>query len=162
MAEVLPDLLGPNLKVVFCGTAAGARSAQMRAYYAGSGNKFWKTLHRVGLTDRVLLPTEFATLPAYGIGLTDLAKGTSGADSTLLARHFDREALRSKIAQVCPRALAFNGKKAAQTFFNVRCAYGRQEERIGDTSIYVLPSTSGAANGHWDEAHWRQLPADLA
>ena len=43
---ILPDVLGPNLKVVFCGTAAGAVSAKRRAYYAGPGNKFWQTIHK--------------------------------------------------------------------------------------------------------------------
>ena len=44
MAEVLPDILQPGLRVVFCGTAAGRASAKARAYYAGPGNSFWKTL----------------------------------------------------------------------------------------------------------------------
>lgn len=47
--SVLPDVLKPDLKIVFCGTAAGRESAARGAYYAGSGNSFWKTLHEVGL-----------------------------------------------------------------------------------------------------------------
>ena len=47
MPHTLPDILQPNLKVVFCGTAAGDASAKKRAYYAGPGNRFWKTLHEV-------------------------------------------------------------------------------------------------------------------
>ena len=41
---VLPDVLEPGLTVVFCGTAVGATSAQVRAYYAGRGNRFWEVL----------------------------------------------------------------------------------------------------------------------
>ena len=47
---VIPDLIRPGLRIVFCGTALGAASARAGAYYAGPGNKFWPTLHEVGLT----------------------------------------------------------------------------------------------------------------
>jgi len=35
---VLRDVLVSDLRVVFCGTAAGSVSAKQRAYYAGPGN----------------------------------------------------------------------------------------------------------------------------
>jgi hypothetical protein len=69
---VLPDVLGPGLRVVFCGTAVGSASAKRGAYYAGPGNKFWPTLHAIGLTPRRLMPEEFRSVLDYGIGLTDL------------------------------------------------------------------------------------------
>jgi hypothetical protein len=88
---LLDDLLPPGLRLVICGTAAGERSAKLGAYYAGRGNKFWRTLHEVGLTpDRTLIPSEFRELLSYGIGLTDLAKGVSGMNHTLMRHSFDR------------------------------------------------------------------------
>jgi double-stranded uracil-DNA glycosylase len=63
--SILPDVLAPNLKVVFCGTAAGTQSAEVGAYYAGRGNKFWRTLYEIGLTPRQLAPHEFTSLPLY-------------------------------------------------------------------------------------------------
>lgn len=160
-AHVLPDLLLPGLNVVFCGTAAGARSALRGAYYAGPGNKFWKTLYAVGLTPRLLEPEEFPLLAQYGIGLTDIAKTYSGADSGLRHSHFDAEALRYKIIDNAPLAFAFNGKKAAQAFYGENVTYGQQPERVGETIIFVLPSTSGAANRFWDVSHWQALAAFL-
>ena len=68
--NALPDVLRPGLRLVICGSAAGAVSAARGAYYAGPGNKFWPILAEVGLTPRLLRPDEFATLPAFGIGLT--------------------------------------------------------------------------------------------
>ena len=59
---MLPDLLAPDLKVVFCGTAAGRKSADLGHYYAGRGNKFWKTLFTIGLTPNLLLPSQFSEL----------------------------------------------------------------------------------------------------
>jgi double-stranded uracil-DNA glycosylase len=159
--SILPDILGPMLKVVFCGTAAGAASAKRGAYYAGPGNKFWQIIHKIGLTDRVLKPEEYPEVLRFGIGLTDVAKLTSGADSTLRAAHFDKERLHDVIIQYRPRALAFNGKKAAQVFLQASCDYGRQTQLVGTASIYVLPSTSGAANGYWNETSWYGLARDL-
>ena len=54
--------------------------------------------------------------------------------------------------------LAFNGKKSASQFFNRKTVqYGRQELLIGDTVVFVLPSTSGAARRFWDVAHWFEV-----
>ena len=41
---ILPDLLKDNLKIVFCGTAAGNKSAERKAYYAVAGNLFYPAL----------------------------------------------------------------------------------------------------------------------
>jgi TDG/mug DNA glycosylase family protein len=155
---VLPDLLAPGLALVVCGSAAGRRSAELRQYYAGRGNKFWPTLERVGLTPRRLLPSEYPLLPAFGIGLTDVVKAQSGADSELDFRQADPEALRAKILRYQPRLLCFNGKRAARTFLcRARVDYGLQAERIGATRLFVAPSTSGAASGSFDLRVWRRL-----
>jgi TDG/mug DNA glycosylase family protein len=149
------------LSVVFCGTAAGRRSAEVGAYYAGRGNKFWRTLFAVGLTPRLLEPAEFPLLPQYGIGLTDIAKTYSGADKGLRRAHFDRASLRQKIEHFTPCTFAFNGKKSAREFYGVAVAYGQQPDMIGATTVFVLPSTSGAASGFWDVSHWQALAVFL-
>jgi TDG/mug DNA glycosylase family protein len=87
--DVLQDLLRQGLKAVFCGTQAGSQSARRGAYYAGRGNRFWPTLHDVGLTSVRLAPEQYARLLDCGIGLTDVAKKTSGADSLLRPTHVD-------------------------------------------------------------------------
>ena len=162
--DVLPDLLLPGLRVVFCGTAAGAVSAARGAYYAGPGNRFWEILAATGLTPRRLAPDEFRLLPQFAIGLTDLAKTVSGADVDLPRGAFDREALRRRIRAVRPKALAFNGKKAASVFLDKSgpvLAYGRQTPIPDFPEIFVLPSTSGAARGAWDPRPWFDLAAAL-
>ncbi|MPR05585.1 hypothetical protein FS320_00765 [Microvirga tunisiensis] len=40
----LPDVLLQSLKIVFCGLAAGNRSAASGAYYAQPGNRFWSAV----------------------------------------------------------------------------------------------------------------------
>ena len=154
--EVLPDLLTPNLSLVVCGTSVGKRSAQRAQYYAGPGNRFWRTLNDTLLTPRLLSPSEYRELLAFGIGLTDLVKHLSGGDKDLMFNAADRVALERRILEFKPRVLCFNGKRAAKEYFGViQIEYGRQRKSIGATEIYVAPSTSRAANGAWDLDPWR-------
>jgi TDG/mug DNA glycosylase family protein len=160
--EILPDLLAPGLRLVVCGSAVGDRSAKAGAYYAGPGNRFWTMLNHVGLTPRILLPSEFPTLLAHGIGLTDIVKTRSGADSILRAQDFDRAGLLRLIQLHQPVILVFNGKRAAAAFFRERPEYGYQRGRdVGTTRIHVAPSTSGAARAFWDESIWRGVAQEV-
>ncbi len=156
-APILPDVLEPGLRVVFCGTAPGTASARAGAYYAGPGNRFWVTLHEVGLTPEPLAPTEFTRLPEFGIGLTDISKTASGSDLEVGRRGFDPARLEGTIAAAAPAHLAFNGKNAARGALGRAVDYGRQPERLGGASVWVLPSTSGAARRYWDIGPWRDL-----
>jgi TDG/mug DNA glycosylase family protein len=162
--HILPDRLKPGLRLIICGTAVGTASAKKKAYYAGPGNKFWSTLYAIGLTTRELRPEEYVLLCREGIGLTDLAKGVFGTDADLPSSCFDPPRLRRKIEELQPHALAFNGKRSAAKFFGVAThalRYGLQSERIGQTLLHVLPSTSSTANGHWSLDPWRALASDL-
>lgn len=155
--HVLPDVLQPGLTLVFCGTAAGRRSAAERAYYAHPGNLFWRALHQSGLTPRQLAPAEFPQLPGYGIGLTDLAKHHVGNDSELPRDAFDAAALTAKIIRYAPRVLAFTSKNGGRAALGHAVNYGLQPEPIGSTRVFVLPSPSGQARGHWSLAPWQAL-----
>jgi TDG/mug DNA glycosylase family protein len=161
-APVLPDILKPKLRLVFCGSAAGAASACVGAYYAGPGNKFWRMLHETGLTPRLLAPAEFDRLPDYGIGLTDMAKLASGSDASLPKGSDDPAGLQERIMRARPAIMAFNGKRSAQVFFHHafgrrQLDYGPQEAVLGNTRLFVLPSTSGLASRYWDETPWHAL-----
>ncbi len=157
MGDVLPDVLRPGLRIVFCGTAAGSASARARAYYAGPGNAFWPTLHEVGLTPVQLAPEEFRRLPEFGLGLTDICKILHGSDEEVGTAEFDGAGLQSRIAAAEPEHLAFNGKNAARAALEQQVTYGPQPERIGSATVWVLPSTSGAARRFWDIEPWREL-----
>ena len=155
--HILPDVLRPGLRLVFCGTAAGKRSAAERAYYAHPGNMFWRALFEADLTPRQLTPAEFLQLPDYGIGLTDLAKHHVGNDNELPQDAFDVPALIAKIERHAPRMLAFTSKHAARALLGRAVDYGLQTQTIASTQIFVLPSPSGQARGHWNLASWRTL-----
>jgi len=155
---ILPDVLEPGLKIVFCGTAAGTTSARARAYYAGPGNRFWDMLFETGLTPKRLDPAQFQDVIAYGIGLTDVVKTASGSDASLPTTAFDPDRLRERILELKPGILAFNGKRSAQSFLDAsKVEYGLQATQLGSTALFVLPSTSGAARGFWQPRYWHEL-----
>lgn len=162
---IIPDLLAPDLRLVFCGSALGFESARQKAFYAKPGNKFWPTLHAVGLTPRRFAPADYAGLLEFGIGLTDLNKTQFGNDTDLSAAHDDVAGLAAKIEHYRPAILAFTAKRPAQVFlkqsFGLKGppAYGLQAQRIGPTRLFVLPSPSGRAGSFWDIAPWQELKA---
>jgi TDG/mug DNA glycosylase family protein len=155
---MLEDLLQRHLDLVICGAAAGRQAAARGLYYAGAGNKFWRTLATVGLTDRQLEPAEYRCLLEYGIGLTDLVKDQAGTDKQIRFGAAGRFQLRATIQLYQPRYFCFNGKRAAQEFLSTPgVEFGVQRPRIGRTVLFVAPSTSAAAKASWDVSLWRDL-----
>ncbi len=156
----VPDILAPGLKVVFCGTAMGRKSAEQKAYYANPGNFFWRTLHATGLTPQPIEPHDYLRLLDYGLGATDLSKGHYGNDAELPADAFDVAALRQKIETFRPQVLAFTSKTGASAFLGRPTGtipLGFQAETVGETRLSVLPSPSGQARIFWDQQVWQDL-----
>lgn len=161
----LEDLLQPGLRLVICGTAAGTRSAEVKAYYAGTSNRFWQVLAATRLTPRQFKPEEYPLLLGCGIGLTDLVKGEAGPDSMLSAGGWDVEGLKRRLRDNIPRVVCFNGKRAAKEFFGIaEVAYGIQPASpdLPSITLFVAPSTSGAAARYWEPDVWIELASLLA
>ena len=160
---ILADLIRPGLKLVICGTAAGDRSADLKLYYAGRGNKLYSILYATDLTTVQLSPGEFRKLLDFGIGLTDVNKTQHGSDDGLSRSHFDVIGFEQKILKYQPKFVCFNGKKAAAAVLYSNPSrtwlvrYGLQDYQIGQTKLFAAPSTSGSANGEWDPAIWQEL-----
>ena len=157
MDDVLPDVLAPDISVLFCGNAAGTVSARVGAPYAGPGNLFWRTLHEVGLTPERLAPSEFRRMPEFGLGLTDACKVRFGSDFEVGTADHDASRLVNTVRRVEPIHLAFVGKRAAETVTGRRVAYGPQAEHLGGAHTWVLPSTSGRARRFWAIEPWHEL-----
>src|SRR5271165_481288 len=164
--HVLPDVLTSGLTIVFCGTAAGTVSAARGAYYAHPQNKFWSALEAVRLTPRLLRPEEYAELPQWGLGLTDIAKHVSGMDRELPQGALGREAcaeLEAKIRAAEPKLLAFTSLTAGRRYLGRAAVFGEQPERIGVTRVWILPSPSPTAGWNWEKhKHWWRMLADEA
>jgi len=158
--ERLPDQLQEHLRLVFVGTAASKRSADDGHYYAHPGNRFWSTIHEVGITTRRYQAREFRSLLQLRIGFTDLCKIDAGMDHQISAGGIDIPAFREKIGRYLPRAIAFTSKKAASLFYNrptKAVMLGKQQSEKGFPEVFVLSSPSGAASSHWTLQPWREL-----
>lgn len=156
----LPDQLRPDLRLVFVGTAASTRSAEVGHYYAHPGNRFWRAIHEAGITPRRYQPGEFAALIELGIGFTDLSKSGAGMDRQIARETIDVPGFRAKIDKYRPLTIAFMSKKAASLFYgrpSSGISLGRQKRDGSWPEIFVLPSPSGAASGHWTLEPWREL-----
>ena len=158
--RTLPDLLraptGRRLDIVFAGINPGERSAQLGHYYAHPGNGFWRALDASPLVDgaaagSALRPEDDRRLPEeLAIGFTDVVKrvvtdstAVTTAELRAAAPHF-----RRRIAYARPRAVCFTSTRAFAAVFPGRWrprAWGRQDVRLGNAEVWVMPSTSGRA-----------------
>jgi TDG/mug DNA glycosylase family protein len=66
----VPDVIGPGVKVLFCGINPSLYSAAVGHHFARPGNRFWPALHAGGFTARRLRPSEQAELLGGGYGIT--------------------------------------------------------------------------------------------
>jgi len=159
---MIKDVLKDNLDVVFCGTARGTTSAAKGYFYAHGSNRFYGILHNAGFTPHMLRPEECFEINQYRIGLTDLVHTESGNDNEISVESYDINGFIEKMSQYAPKYIAFNGKKAASYAlrYNGRTSkvqIGLQEKMIGQSKVFVLPSTSGSASKYWEDAPWFAL-----
>lgn len=144
----LPSILASDLRVVFCGTAVGERSASQGHYYSGRGNAFWDLLHQAGFTPLRLAPEQDQVLLSYGIGLTDLAPGVTQSHDRGLRAQYDVPGLVSLLEQFSPRFIAFTSLEAARAvsrdLAQPAASLGLQEWSVGPSGAFALPSPSGA------------------
>jgi double-stranded uracil-DNA glycosylase len=154
VASSVPDVLGPDLEVVFCGINPGFVSAAAAAHFANPRNDFWRLLHAAGFTSRLYEPAEQFEVLREGIGLTNAAPRTTRGSGDLRRGDFAgaAERLERLAEELYPRWIAFVGKEAYRGTFNERPELGVHERRLGETRLFVLPSTSPAnAAVPWEE-----------
>jgi TDG/mug DNA glycosylase family protein len=144
--SAVPDVLAPSLRVVFCGINPGRRSAAAGAHFANPRNDFWRLLRDGGFTPRLLAPEEQHELPSFGYGLTNAAFRTTAGSGDLRRCDFAgaAERLAAVAEELKPAWIAFVGKEAYRGAFRERAELGVQERRLGETRLFVLPSTSPA------------------
>jgi G:T/U-mismatch repair DNA glycosylase/8-oxo-dGTP pyrophosphatase MutT (NUDIX family) len=132
--------------VIFCGINPGRVSAAAAAHFANPRNDFWRLLQAAKFTSRLYAPGEQFDVLQEGIGLTNAAYRTTPGSADLRRADFDGAAERlERIArELKPRWIGFVGKEAYRGTFGERAELGVQDRRLGETHLFVLPSTSPA------------------
>jgi TDG/mug DNA glycosylase family protein len=162
--SAVPDVLGPRMRVVFCGINPGHWSAAAGAAFANPRNDFWRLLHAAGFTPRLLAPEEQAELIRYRVGLTNAVRRTTRGSGELRKADFAgaEERLQDIASRFRPKAIGFVGKIAYTGIYGGRADHGLQDRRLDGTALFVLPSTSpaNAAIGWNERLRWfRELRA---
>jgi double-stranded uracil-DNA glycosylase len=144
--SAIPDVLAPDLRVLFCGINPGRVSAAARAHFANPRNDFWRLLHAAGFTPRLLEPHEQFELLDHDIGVTNAAARTTPGSGDLRKGDFAGAAERlEQIAhELRPQWIGFVGKEAYRGAFGERPELGVQARQLGGTRLFALPSTSPA------------------
>lgn len=152
----VPDLLGPDIRLLFVGINPGLWTAATQTHFAHPGNRFYPALLKGGVIDRPIDPAagmtdaDRAYMTGRGIGISNLVhRATARADELsseeLRAGGADLKAL---VARVRPRVVAMAGITSwRQAFGDRKATVGEQPERWSDTRVWVVPNPSGL-NAH--------------
>lgn len=143
---VLSDVLGPGLKVVFCGLNPGLSSAALGYPFANPSNRFWRVLFEAGFTSRLLTAAHYRELLEYDCGLTAIVQRATARASDVAPSEFSEAAaaLHDRLLACSPTHVAFLGKAGIRAILKTRSiAWGLQSERFADAKTWILPNTSG-------------------
>lgn len=144
--RTVPDILAPDLGVIFIGINPGLYSGATGYHFARPGNRFWPALHQSGFTPRQLKPSEESELPKYGIGLTKLVQRATATAAELTDTEVRRGGTRIRrvIKEFRPRVTCFLGVGAyCQAYKLKKAPIGLQSELFEGTPLWVLPNPSG-------------------
>jgi len=161
--KTVRDVIATDLRVLFCGINPGLYTAAVGHHFARPGNRFWPALYAGGFTERILSPFDERELLQSGYGITNVvARATASAD--LLTREeivAGGERLRAKVLRFRPCVLAVLGVGPNRTEFNQpKAVVGPQQDRIGNTMLWVLPNPSGL-NANYQAADLARLFREL-
>jgi double-stranded uracil-DNA glycosylase len=144
--KTLPDVIGPGLRVLFCGINPGLYTAAVGHHFARPGNRFWPALYQSGFTERLLSPFAERELLNLQIGVTNVVARATAAAAELTKDDFIKggRRLRSKVRRYRPLIVAVLGVGAYRdAFAQPKAVIGEQPEGIGEARVWVLPNPSG-------------------
>lgn len=149
----LPDLIGPNVRLLFVGVNPGLRAAATGTPFGGRrGNRFYPALYAAGITRHAidathgLVASDVVELYRQGIGITTLApRPTASAGDLLAAELLEGVAsLRLLVARTTPRVVAILGITSYRVAFRRPYAVpGCQREELAGARVWVVPNPSG-------------------
>ncbi|MBI5566244.1 MAG: G/U mismatch-specific DNA glycosylase [Chloroflexi bacterium] len=152
--KFIPDVLAPNLRVVFCGINPGLYSGAVGHHFARPGNRFWPALHASGFTPRQFKPAEQFELLNLNLGLTNIAARTTAHADELSASELiaGMKNLEIKVAHYRPAVLAVLGISAYRIAWELpKAELGLQHDPWHATRVWILPNPSGL-NAHYTPA----------
>lgn len=143
----LPDTIGPGMRLLVCGLNPSLHSADLGVGFGRGGNRFWPAALAAGLVSVDRDPRH--ALSEHGIGMTDLVKRATPRAAEITADEF-RDGL-ARVERLCawlqPAAVCMVGLAGWRAAADRTAVAGWQDRLLGETPVYVMPSTSGL-NAH--------------
>ena len=178
--RTVPDLVGPDVRLLFVGINPGLWTAATQTHFAHPGNRFHPALHLAGIIGREIDPREGWTdedrahLTSRGIAITNLVERASARADDLTTDELasGAERVAEKVSSWRPAVVCVVGITAYRSAFGRRGATaGRQpaQHRIGDAELFVLGNPSGLnahetveslARAYRDAAEAARVPLD--
>jgi TDG/mug DNA glycosylase family protein len=152
----VPDLLGPDLKLLFVGINPGLWTAATQSHFAHPGNRFYPALLQGGVIERRLDPAAGMTdddrdyLRSRGIGITNIVRRATAKASELTNDELREggQRLVGTVRRTAPAVVAVAGITAYRTAFGrPRAVPGLQPEPLEGAQLWVVPNPSGL-NAH--------------
>lgn len=150
----MPDVIAPDLTVLFCGINPGLYSGYTGHHFARPGNRFWPTLYAAGFTPRLLRPEEERELLPLGYGITNLVARATATAAELSRAELEEggRMLVEKVREHRPRVVAVLGVTAYRDAFGEPGAVlGEQPLGLAGARLWILPNPSGL-NAHYTPA----------
>lgn len=153
---VVPDLVGPDPRLVIVGINPGLWTAAVQSHFARPGNRFYPALYAAGIVDHRIDPAagmtddDRATLMGRGIAITNLVRRATARADELTREELvaGRAELAAFVERHRPRVVAMLGITAYRTAFGApKAALGRQPADLGPAQLWVVPNPSGL-NAH--------------
>jgi TDG/mug DNA glycosylase family protein len=163
MTKRVPDLVAPNLIVLFAGINPGLYTAAIGRHFGRPGNRFWPALYAGGFTPRLFSPFESDLLLELNLGITNVVeRATVRADElTDDELRAGGKRLEAKVCRLKPTVTAFVGIGPYRIISGIKDAQvGLQAEPFGGRPAWVLPNPSGL-NAHYQPAALGKLFSEL-
>jgi double-stranded uracil-DNA glycosylase len=154
--HVVPDLVGPDPKLLIVGINPGLWTAATQTHFCHPTNRFYPALRAAGviewdLDSRVGMTTaQRRELLSKGIGITNLVARATAKASEIAAQELVEGAsnLRLRVASLAPKVVAVAGVTAYRAAFAAPTAgLGLQDASLEGSRLWVIPNPSGL-NAH--------------
>jgi len=143
----LPDYIATNMRVLTCGLNPSLHSADLRVGFGRAGNRFWPAALDAGLVTIDRDPID--ALANHRVGMTDMVKRASPRADALTREEYTHGLAR--LDDLCgwlrPAVVCMVGLAGWRAATDRKAIAGVQQRRLGGSSVYVMPSTSGL-NAH--------------
>lgn len=158
--RTVPDLIGPDLRLLFVGINPGLWTAAVQTHFARPGNRFYPALLAGGVIERPVDPSDGmdeddrAAFTARGLGLTNLVRRATARADELTTEELREgaERLVALVRERRPAVVAIAGITAYRTGFGRRRATSGVQTDLpegwpDDVALWVVPNPSGL-NAH--------------